>query len=98
MVTWIVCLTISDRLNVRGFIRLKVQQPITNPAEGRRSKPLYELNPALTQPKEPSVYQKELAQGMRRILSQDLQTYTQADETGKERMRKMYVNMQQKLE
>ena len=89
---------VFEDLVKEGIIRLKARQPINNPAGGRPGKPLYELNPALTQQKEPSVYQRELALGMRRILSQDMQTYTQADEEGKSRMRKAYVSMQQKLE
>jgi hypothetical protein len=89
---------VFEELGKEGYIRLNAQQPIGSGSAGRPFKPLFELNPALTQPKVPSVYQKELVQGMRRIISQDLQTYTQADEAGKERMRKMYVSMQQKLE
>ncbi|MHC1787224.1 MAG: DUF3987 domain-containing protein [Christensenellales bacterium] len=81
-----------------GFLRRAAQQPVLSPARGRPSKPLYEINPALTEQQEPSVYQKELALGMREVLSGDMRAYAQADEEGKSRMRKAYVSLRQKLE
>ncbi len=89
---------VFDELERWGCIRLKAQQPAVNSIGGRPRKPMYELHPALTGLQEPSAKHREDEQEVRRIISQGLEVYTQADEAKREGMRKLAVSIQQQLD